>query len=152
MNFTTYFSIIKSLPYGCFPISIANAPPSFINYTDFGKYPPLYPGHSILSEYRRTVKHDPEEAEATYRRRYFDEVLGKLYQGDVLHDCMLMARHWVEKNGIRVKQPLFALVCYESPDKFCHRHLVREWIMDVYPKSIDEFSSWRRWQIRKLEV
>ena len=30
------------------------------------------------------------------------------------------------------------LLCYESPEKFCHRHLVAVWIRDSLGKKIDE--------------
>ena len=31
-----------------------------------------------------------------------------------------------------------ALVCYESPEKFCHRHLVAKWLMDKTGLTIEE--------------
>jgi hypothetical protein len=32
------------------------------------------------------------------------------------------------KDGINCKGKDIALVCYEKPEDFCHRHLVAEWL------------------------
>lgn len=108
MIYTTYFANLGKLPPDIVPISIARKNP--IGWK--GKnYKRLAPPYEILSWYKATGD------ESTYRRHYERDVLGRLDAGlcyIYLHETLAEGKD-------------FALVCYERPEKFCHRHIVADW-------------------------
>jgi len=71
------------------------------------RYTKLAPSWSIYSEWKESG--DDER----YTRRYNEEILGKLNPHEVYCDL----------------GPEAILICYESSEKFCHRHLVAKWLM-----------------------
>lgn len=78
-------------------------------------YPPLFPKWSFLSKY---FKDHDEEA---YTREYHAQVLSKLDPQKVyndLKDCVLL--------------------CWEGPNKFCHRRLVAQWLKDALGAEVPE--------------
>jgi hypothetical protein len=99
---TSYFAIASNLPNA---ISIAAKSPDFYNGRE---YLPLAPTWQIFSEYQKS--HDIH----VYTERYFEEILLPLNPQEVLDD---LGRYSV-------------LLCWESPDKFCHRRIVAKWLED----------------------
>lgn len=109
--YTSYFANWRNFPKDAICISIARVPcPGFSGF-DFSL---LAPTKSILDEYKRT--HDKER----YTLRYTTEVLQELTPEDV-YKIFVQAAYDIGMNSI-------VLLCYEKPDKFCHRHLVAEWL------------------------
>jgi len=100
--YTSYFSKWKQ-PGG---VSIALKTPHW--YGPVSQYPSLMPTQEILFEFKRS--HD----EVLYTRRYENEILAKLDPFKVLMD---LARAQ-------------AMLCWEGSDKFCHRHIVGQWLRD----------------------
>lgn len=110
MLYTSYFSQIKRLDENnLVPIAICGGLPD--GYHGLW-YPQLAPSWSIYSEW--ISKHDP----VRYRQRFFDEILSKRNSEQVYHDLYTL-------NGESFD---FAMICYEKPCNFCHRHLVSEWL------------------------
>lgn len=107
MIYTTYFSNIKNLPIEVIPIAICGKPDWWGGF----KYWPLAPKKTFFYEWKKTGDND------YYIEHYYDEVLNKL-------DPHKVVEHLYEITSGRD----VALVCYEAPDKFCHRHLVAEWL------------------------
>ena len=105
--YTSYFGNLRHLPTDVIPISIALKTPAW--FTGH-RYPKLAPTPDILVEYQANGE------EHLYMRRYLDEILGKLDQNAVYSELCALA-------GTKS----FALICYERPEKFCHRHIVAEW-------------------------
>lgn len=64
-------------------------------------------------------------------RREFDKILSINPPMKVLRDLDVMARN----NGKRG----VALLCYEAPEKFCHRHLVAEWFKNKLGIEVKEY-------------
>ena len=69
----------------------------------------------------------------TYTRRYSSEVLSrlnpqKLYAEEIAHIARLRGKSKA------------VLLCYEAPDKFCHRHLVADWFAANGVPGITEIS------------
>ena len=58
------------------------------------------------------VSHD----NAYYVKRFNQEVLSKLNADVVVNELLSLS-----------EEKPFALICYERPGEFCHRHLVAEW-------------------------
>ena len=108
MLYTSYFSNIKKLPKDIIPISIAAKAPSWYNGYE---YKVLAPSFSIFKEYKETLN------EEQYVSRYSYEILRKLNPHYIARDLLKLSNN-----------KSFALICYEKPDKFCHRHLVSFWL------------------------
>jgi uncharacterized protein YeaO (DUF488 family) len=106
--YTSYFAKIRALPDNIVPISIALKPPAGYNGL---QYNALAPSPSILYNW----KQDHNENE--YAIRYREEILSRLTPKQVIADLNELA------NGKDI-----ALICYEKPSDFCHRHLVAEWL------------------------
>jgi hypothetical protein len=99
---TSYFSKSSKHPNA---ISIARKNPSW--YT--GKtYLKLAPSFQLLTKYYKDRDSD------YYTKIFKSEVLAKLDPQTVFND--------LGDNAV--------LLCYESPEKFCHRHLVAEWLSE----------------------
>ena len=115
MIFTGYFGQLKKITgEGKIPISIARYNPPYYN----GKaYKRLAPTGDML-----------KMGEDDYIRK-FHTILRSLNPVSVREDLMSMA----EGRDI-------VLLCYEGPWKFCHRHLVSQWLNKHFPElRIKEF-------------
>lgn len=114
MIYTSYFGNLKNIPKSITPISIARITPDWYNgYT----YKQLAPSAELLAEYK--AYHDEEE----YTSQFL-EYLETLDADDVYEDLL----EFVQEN----ESEDICLLCYETPDKFCHRNLVSEWLQDNY--------------------
>ncbi len=83
-------------------VSIAiKIPPGFIRLT----YSDLFPKWSFLKKYKQ------DKDEIAYTKEYYKQVLSKLDSQKVWDDL---------KDS--------TLLCWEKSDKFCHRHIVAEWL------------------------
>ena len=72
------------------------------------------------------LKDNPDE----YTPKYRHEILGHLKPTEVFHYLGMIARQEDTDKII--------LLCYESPEKFCHRHLVAEWLTDNLGIKVEE--------------
>ena len=106
--YTSYFANLRNLPPDIVPISIArNEPPWF----DGLCIKILAPDEHIRAKYNFDGNKD------RYIKEYTDEVLRYLYAPKLVQILE------VKSGGKDV-----VLLCYETPTKFCHRHLVSEWL------------------------
>ena len=108
--YTTYFATLRKLPPGCVPIAICAKPPAWYRGICYGKLAPRY---GFFSEWKKTGD------DAYYTRCFQEQVLAHLDARTVYDELVSLAG-----TGD------IALVCYEAPDKFCHRHLVAEWLRE----------------------
>jgi uncharacterized protein YeaO (DUF488 family) len=74
------------------------------------------------------LKDNPEE----YEKRFRAEVLSKIDWYALYSKLCMIAR---AENKEKV-----VFLCYESPEKFCHRHIVAKWIEDGLGKVVSEVS------------
>lgn len=109
MIYTTYYSMLRHLPSNITPISIAQSTPKFYNGLVFKE---LAPDISYL----RMYKYNNDEVAYTYS---FNKLLSKLNANEIVSKLFALA------NNTDI-----ALVCYEKPSSFCHRHLVAKWLND----------------------
>ncbi len=109
-TYTSYYAnCIELSKANIVPISIALYPPRVW----FGlEYKKLAPTFDILLDY----KHNHDEIK--YTERFKSEILDSLDPHDVMKDLIHMAG----------KNHELALVCYESSNSFCHRHIVADWL------------------------
>lgn len=117
--YTSYFAKVKQLKEMGFDnlVCVAGYAPKFYYDTDGAKfYPDLAPRREWWRTWHDKFKDDPESAEsqAWYERQYQGTVLSKLNPREVL-----------EKLGDKA-----VMLCYETPDKFCHRHIIAWWLSE----------------------
>lgn len=105
--YTSYYANIKNL-IDCTPVSIAGYAPTWYKGAQYKKLAPKWSFFSVWKE-----NHDNDY----YIEHFFDEVINKLDINDVYRDLQKLS------NGKDI-----VLLCYETPEKFCHRHLVAKWL------------------------
>lgn len=105
--YTSYFANLKNIPDSIVPISVCRRPPKGYNGLE---YKVLAPSFSLLSAWKK----EPNE---TAYRTVFGNLLNHLDSRAIIDDLYIMA------SGKDI-----VLVCYEGPSKFCHRHLIAEWL------------------------
>lgn len=108
MIYTTYFAKLKTLPVDVIPVAICSKRPSWFNGLH---YPRLKPEYDFFIKYKQTG--DMEYFTSCYNSL----VLSKLNPHEVVQELY----------GLTGGKDL-ALVCYEKPSDFCHRHLVASWL------------------------
>lgn len=106
--YTSYFGNINNIPKGIIPIAICGKSPN--GWTGF-EYKRLAPKWSFFKVWKET--HDNQY----YIDNFYALVLNKLNQDSVMRELEMIS------GGQDI-----CLLCYETPDKFCHRHLVAGWL------------------------
>lgn len=82
-----------------------------------GKAPEWYTGRQykkLAPTFRIFIKYKNDGDEEYYTEHFYKEVLEKLDPQRVLEE---LGTHAI-------------LLCYETPDKFCHRKIVAKWLLD----------------------
>ena len=116
--FTSYFSNIKKLQkQNILPISIARFPPSWYSGLQFKT---ISPSTDILLNCKQNTK--------LYTERFNTEILQHLNPTEVYEQLTAIS----DNRDI-------ALLCFEKPSDFCHRHLVASWLNDAMHLNIKEF-------------
>ena len=110
MIYTAYFAKLKSLPKDIIPVSICGKAPDWYNGIQYKKLAPKY---GFFTEWKRTGDND------YFVKCFKEQVLNQLNAHEVVDD--LIDLH----SGLHI-----ALVCYEKPTDFCHRHLVAAWLRE----------------------
>jgi uncharacterized protein YeaO (DUF488 family) len=126
MIYITYFAKLRNLPSHIIPVSICAKAPEW--YTGI-QYKKLAPTYEILMKYKKD--HDKD----SYIEHFQKEVLDKLNSSQVVLDLLGLVGNFKGLNYY----PDIALVCYEKPTDFCHRHLVADWL-NVNGFEVKEFS------------
>lgn len=120
MIYTSYFAKIKELEKnGVTPISICGKAPAWYNGLQYKKLAPKY---DFFMKWKENHNND------YYIKCFNEQVLSKLDPMGVYNELCLLA----DSNKI-------ALICYEKPSDFCHRHLVADWLAD-HGFDIEEWS------------
>ena len=122
MIFTSYFAKIKKFPKNVIPVAISAIVPDWYKGLH---YPKLAPKYDDLMKYKM------DHNEADYTKRFNDTTLCELRPATVLFRMQSMLNH-----ELGVSEHFFwddpdnhvALICYEKPSDFCHRHIVAEWL------------------------
>lgn len=114
MIYTTYFAKLKKLPENVIPISICAKAPDWYKGLQYKKLAPKY---DFFMKWKQN--HDNKY----YIEQFNDQVLKDLDASEVIMDL----KHLCGKSMYADID--IALVCYEKPDDFCHRHLVADWLV-----------------------
>lgn len=113
MIYTSYFAKLRSLPENIVPVSICGKTPDW--YTGL-QYKKLAPKYDFFMEWKQNHDND------YYIKCFQEQVLNKLNATDVILDLSRLCE------GFNVGEDNIALICYEKPTDFCHRHLVADWL------------------------
>lgn len=123
MIYTSYFAKLKSLPGNIIPISICGKAPDWYEGLQYKK---LAPKWSLFKEWKENHDND------YYIKCFNEQVLNKLDAEQVnkeLHSLISNIILNPELFPNRSLIPDIALICYEKPSDFCHRHLVADWLI-----------------------
>lgn len=113
MIYTSYFAKLKSLPDNIIPISICGKAPDWYKGLQYKKLAPKYDFFMKWKE-----NHDNDY----YIKCFNEQVLSTLKADDVVFELTDIV-YYIK--GIDMD---IALICYEKPSDFCHRHLVADWL------------------------
>lgn len=123
MIYTTYFANLRKLPENFTPVSICAKAPSWYSGE---QYKALAPKYGFFMEWKKTRDNE------YYIRHFHSEVLAELNVAKVLNDLQQKIPKPIRANmtapAYLDKEHHIALVCYEKPGDFCHRHIVSEWL------------------------
>ena len=114
MIYTTFFENLQDLPSDIIPVSICLKPPDSFTGLEYKK---LAPKRSFFDVWQRTRDN------TFYTDCFNKQVLEQLNINKVLNDL----KELICINGLNEDMNI-ALVCYEPPQDFCHRHLVAQWL------------------------
>ena len=122
MIYTTYFAKLKSLPDSIIPISICGKAP---DWYDGLQYKKLAPKYDFFIKWKENHDND------YYIRCFNEQVLNNLDAEKVVGELYKLISNFVLNPKLFSCRgsltPSIALVCYEKPSDFCHRHLVADW-------------------------
>ena len=114
MIYTSYFAKLKSLPDNIIPISICGKAPDWYKGLQYKKLAPKY---DFFMEWKKTHDND------YYIKCFNEQVLDKLNALTIMRDLIDLVNSTENHIGKEI-----ALICYEKPSDFCHRHLVADWL------------------------
>ena len=120
---TGYFAKAKEYAdAGYALVSIAKKRPWFLPDTlSVTDYFQLAPTDEILE-----LKDNPKD----YENMYNERILSTKSRVHVLVD--------LDRIAINQGKDKLVLMCYESPEKFCHRHIVAKWLGELQKEGISE--------------
>lgn len=119
MIYTGYFSKTKEYEQnGLIPVGISGKIPD--GFTGL-KYQKLAPKYEWWKRW-----HDEKLSDQWFKERYYETVLNQLDPSIVVQELQSFGENIV-------------LLCYETPEKFCHRHLAAEWLNNKAGTDIHEF-------------
>lgn len=114
MIYTTYFAKLRALPKEVVPIAICGKAPD--GYSGLS-YKVLAPKYDFFMQWKASGDNE------YYIKCFKEQVLAGLTPERVIADLYRL----VNKN---LNSCDIALVCYEKPSDFCHRHLVAAWLKE----------------------
>lgn len=124
MIYTTYFAQLRNLPPHIIPISICGKAPTWYDGIQYKKLAPKY---DFFMEWKKNRNND------FYIKCFNEQVLSQLNPEVVvkeLDDMLISHTTSIDFKYNQINTPHIALICYEKPDDFCHRHLVAKWLND----------------------
>lgn len=126
MIYTSYFANLKKLPSNVIPISICGKAPDWYQGI---QYKVLAPKYGFFMEWKKTHDND------YYIEHFNSDVLSNLDYREVLTKLQSLVpteiRDNLQENIWDSPDWHIALICYENPSDFCHRHLVAKWFSDA---------------------
>lgn len=140
--YTSYFANLKNLEEaGIYCVSICNKVPGFFNGPNIES---VAPNNSILWQYKKSGQTD--EDREIYKKRYIEEVLCA-YRFHPEYFTDLLKSFSKSEGGKDI-----ALLCYEKPGYFCHRHILADWLNSRLDCHIEEFPVYPKKKEKKPDI
>lgn len=111
--YTSYYSKVGKDFYDAVFVQISTSSPSWFPYY-LECLPEVYPGWDLVSGIKTG-----QITEREYTERYKAK-LAHMDRGIVRLKLEALSEIYEDRDII--------LLCYEAPDKFCHRHILAEWL------------------------
>lgn len=133
--YTSYYSNIKNIPKSCLCLGISYICPDWLkdnqDYPNFiyVKNKCLAPSKELLYD-KKTNKISEDEYKSRYIHELFNTIINKMGYKDVPSFFIEMSDSIEQECEIRYEGIVF--LCYEKPESFCHRHLLRRLLNFVY--------------------
>ena len=125
MIYTSYFAQIRNFPKNVIPIAICGGLPHWYEGLWYRKLAPKY---KFFMEWKENQDNE------FYIKHFNDEVLDVLDFTRVITDLQLLIPIEIREKmtACVASDPNWhiALICYEKPTDFCHRHLVADWFKE----------------------
>jgi len=119
MIYTGYWSKVKEYEsHGLTPVGISGKIPDGF---DGARYQRLAPKYTWWKQW-----HDEHMSNDWFVERYYETVLDQLDPAVVAKELQSLGENIV-------------LLCYETPEKFCHRHIAVQWLNNKLGLNISEF-------------
>ena len=119
MIYTGYYAKIKEYEQnGLITVGISGKIPDGFSGI---RYQKLAPKYDWWHEW-----HDKKLSNEWFKEKFYETVLNQLDSASVVKELQDLGENIV-------------LLCYETPEKFCHRHLVAEWLNKKQKLNICEF-------------
>lgn len=113
--FTGYYALIKSyVEANIYPVAISRYIPKSLSHIGLEHYVKLAPSDNLLWKLKEHLVDEDR-----YERIFREGTLKGLNPFEVQEDLASISK------GNHV-----ILLCYEAPDKFCHRHIVADWFKE----------------------
>lgn len=122
--YTSYYGNIKKIKgQTMFFVNIAGYAPQWFknsNAYNFASIPELAPRKDWWQEWHIKFSKNPDSDESVkwYTEKYLSTVLYKMQPYEIVDRLRTICSD---------DDATFILLCYETPDKFCHRQIVKEW-------------------------
>lgn len=121
--FTSYYAKAKNLDEKkYFFIGVSNSKPKWWN-KQLLRLPEVFPAWEWVEGIKNGTL-----SEEKYTKKYM-EALNKLDRIDIIQKIFLSAHNSSDKLDLQIRNVV--LLCHETPDKFCHRHILADWIGGV---------------------
>lgn len=119
MILTSYYSKLRSIPIKYTPIQISNSAPFHIDY----KWNEVVPPWKIVQDHKSGIISNEE-----YCIRYVNHL-----------DSIGIDRYKDWLDSLVGSSDMILLLCYESPNKFCHRHILSNYLNNKFNYNIREY-------------
>lgn len=119
MIYTGYYAKVENYKQNNLtPVGISGWTPDWYKGATYKKLAPKY---SWWKEW-----HDKNLSEAWYTEKYYQTVLNALDPKQVIKEIQVFGQNVV-------------LLCFESPEKFCHRHIAAQWLKEKANFDVQEY-------------
>jgi uncharacterized protein YeaO (DUF488 family) len=127
--YTSYYGNIKKIPKDYFVVSVSGGLPDELKLIVDSWDTKLAPSKSIFFDYKK------DRDQEKYSSRFKDEILPKV-------DWLETLELWEEKaNKINKNIESIVICCYETPEDFCHRHILAEHFENEFKTIVEEFGT-----------
>ncbi len=139
-HFTSYYANYNNIPKNYMCIGISRFCPEWFanNELDnfmFVKDNFLAPSEELLQNYK-----DGKISQDQYKREYVTGVMTKVVTVMGYADLGEWIKAADQHFSTTVRQwDAIVFMCYERPDEFCHRHILRKMLTNVYHVQCDEY-------------